>query len=82
MPVAVMMRRTLARCALGSMPMPVAYTATQLAASGSLTVEHPIEAGAKLKLYAWRRQLPNGDEFLSLELRPFDLSPRRTSTTR
>ena len=71
-----MMRRTLERCARGSMPMPNPLSNTQLAASGSLTVEHAIEAGARLRLYAWRRQLPNGDEFLSLELRPFDLSRR------
>jgi hypothetical protein len=52
------------------MPWPEKVSGRVLACSGSLTIEQPLAAGAKLRL-CWRRQLPDGSEFLSIELKPF-----------
>jgi hypothetical protein len=58
------------RFARGSMPWPVQLDARS-ACRGSITTETVIPAGAKLRITAWRREDPNGEPWLGLELEPY-----------
>ena len=60
------------RLARGSMPWPVRRDGRP-AALGSVTVESPLAAGAKLRGTAWSKLTPDGTPWLAIE---FTLYPR------
>src|SRR5262249_34079083 len=65
------------RLARGSMPWPVRRDGRP-AALGSVPVESPLAAGAKLRVTAWPRPAPDGTPWLAIE---FTLYPRGGRTT-
>ena len=72
-----MIRRTTGpRCGIGSLPPPATQPTTRPAASGTILIEEPLSPGDKVRVVCWRRELPDGNYFLSIELKPFDLSRR------
>jgi hypothetical protein len=64
------------RLARGSMPWPV-QLAGRSACRGSLTIEAPIDAGARLRITAWPRSAPDGTWWLSIELEPYPNGGRK-----
>jgi hypothetical protein len=58
------------RLARGSMPWPVALDGRS-ACRGSLTIEAPIDAGARLRITAWPRSTPDGTRWPSIEIEPY-----------
>jgi hypothetical protein len=58
------------RLARGSMPWPDRHVGRS-ACRGSITVEQPIPVGSKLRITGWRREGPDGELWLSLELEPY-----------
>ena len=78
MPVAVVIRRTTGpRVGIGSLPPPLTTPTTRPAASGTILVEQDVAAGDKLRVVCWRRELPGGNYFLSVELKAFNVPRRR-----
>jgi hypothetical protein len=67
------------RLARGSLPWPVPPASGQSkpVCRGSLTVEAPIDAGAKLRIVAWPRTGPDGEQWLSIELEHYPRGGRK-----
>jgi hypothetical protein len=67
------------RLARGSMPWPVQRDGRP-ACHGSLTVEHALTAGIRLRVMAWLRFSPDGTPWLSLECSPYPKGGCRPTT--
>lgn len=64
------------RIARGSLPWPAPPAPDIPACRGSLTVENNIPAGARLRITAWARTLPDGERWLSLSIEPYPYGGR------
>jgi hypothetical protein len=68
------------RLARGSLPWPALPDSSRSrrpACRGSITVEVPIDAGAKLRIVAWPRTGPDGEQWLSIELEHYPHGGRK-----
>jgi hypothetical protein len=69
------------RLARGSLPWPESPDSSPAASRpvcrGSLTVEAPIAAGARLRITAWPRSAPDGEHWLSIEIEPYPAGGRK-----
>jgi hypothetical protein len=62
------------RLARGSLPWPALPTpgpAVRPVCRGSITVESPIAAGARLRITAWPRSAPDGSWWLSISIESY-----------
>jgi hypothetical protein len=75
------MRWSMPRLARGSLPWPALPDSSRAASRpvcrGSLTVEAPIDTGARLRITAWPRSAPDGTRWLSIELEPYPRAGRK-----
>jgi hypothetical protein len=70
------------RLARGSLPWPVSPTPGPTTARpvcrGSITVEAPpLAPGARLRITAWPRSMPDGTRWLSIEIEPYPSGGRK-----
>jgi hypothetical protein len=69
------------RLARGSLPWPEPPDSNRAASRpvcrGSLTVEAPIDTGARLRITAWPRSAPYGEHWLSIEIEPYPAGGRK-----
>ena len=70
------------RLVRGSLPWPAPPASGQSrpVCRGSLTIEAPIDPGARLRITAWPRTGPDGTRWLSIELEPYPSGGRKPVT--